>query len=94
MEIIRDTSGEIFNKDVVDTFVRKVAIYPLGISVKPSNGEQAIVIGNNIGNEGFNYKPIVRTEDGKKYDLLDENYKYLTIIPNMDTTGFVYNLSM
>lgn len=89
MEIIRDTSGEIFNKDV-----RKVTIYPLGASVKLSNGEQAIVIGNNIGNEGFNYRPIVRTEDGKKYDLLDENYKYLTIIPNMDTTGFVYNLSM
>lgn len=89
MEIIRDTSGEIFNKDV-----RKVTIYPLGASVKLSNGEQAIVIGNNIGNEGFNYRPIVTTEDGKKYDLLDENYKYLTIIPNMDTTGFVYNLSM
>lgn len=42
-----------------------MAIYPLGISVKLSNGEQAIVIGNNIGNEGFNYRSIVTTEDGK-----------------------------
>ena len=82
MEIIRDTSGQIFNKDIVDTFVKKVAIYPLGASVKLSNGEEGIIVGNNIGDEGFNYRPIVRTKAGIEYNLLDEKYKYLTIIPN------------
>ena len=82
MEIIRDSSTSIFDKQIVDTFVRKVAIYPIGSTVTLSTGEQAIVIKNNLGEEGFNYRPVVRTDDNIEYDLLDEKNRYITIVPD------------
>ena len=82
MEIIRDTSETLFDKDVVNTFLRKVPIYPDGALVFLSNGEEGIVIDNNIGETGLNYRPVIKTDNGNIYNLMDEKYKHLTIIPN------------
>lgn len=82
MEIIRDTSETLFDKDVVNTFLRKVPIYPDGALLFLSNGEEGIVIDNNIGETGLNYRPVIKTDNGNIYNLMDEKYKHLTIIPN------------
>jgi HD-GYP domain-containing protein (c-di-GMP phosphodiesterase class II) len=80
MEIIRDLSDDVFDKDIVNTFVRNVAIYPIGSEVTLSNGQRAIVVANNLGEEGFNYRPVVKTERGITYDLL--NNRDITIVPD------------
>jgi hypothetical protein len=82
MEIILGASGKAFDMKVVDVFLHYVAIYPIGIDVLLSNGEHAMVVGNNLGADGYNYRPIVQTEDGNVYNLMDKECRNLTIIPD------------
>lgn|SRR5574344_535789 len=80
MEMIRDLSGDVFDKNVVNTFVKNIAIYPLNSEVTLSNGKKGIVIANNLGENGFNYRPIVRTYDNNTYNLLIN--RDITIVPD------------
>lgn len=77
-EVILANSDILFDHDLVQTFISRVAIFPIGCTVKLSNGELAIVIKNNLGDGKFNYRPIVRTEDNVVYDLME--CQNLTII--------------
>ena len=85
MEMIRDLSGDVFDKNVVNAFVKNVAIYPIGSEVTLSNGEIGIVKSNNLGKEGFNYRPIVETSNGSTYNLLVN--RDITIVPD----NYVYD---
>ena len=46
MEFMMGASGTHFDFDIINIFIKKVAIYPLGTCVRLSNGEEGIVIEN------------------------------------------------
>lgn len=56
-EFIVAYSGELFDPELVQTFIRNVPLYPKGIMVKLSSGEKGIVTNANIGYIG---RPMVR----------------------------------
>jgi HD-GYP domain-containing protein (c-di-GMP phosphodiesterase class II) len=47
MEIIYTGSGTLYDKEKIEIFRDKVAIYPIGISVKLHTGEAGVVVGIN-----------------------------------------------
>lgn len=78
VEYIMGASGTIFNKEVVDAFVSKFALYPVGTQVKLSNGEIGIV----ASNEHNNLRPVIRLLNEKlNYPLIDlsDNKAYLNV---------------
>lgn len=79
IEYIMANNGQIFDPKVVKVFLKRVAPYPLGTIIKLSNGEKAIVIGNN---EECSTRPMVRNiETNTVYDLtFDTKLKNVTII--------------
>lgn len=79
IEYIMANNGQIFDPKLVKIFLRRVAPYPLGTILKLSNGERAIVIGNN---EECSTRPTVRNlENNTVYDLTyDKKLKNVTII--------------
>ncbi|MCS7234177.1 MAG: HD domain-containing protein [Synergistetes bacterium] len=57
IEIIRKGVGTLFDRDVVEAFLKNVAIYPVGSMVRLSTGEIAVV---SQTKRGFPDAPIVR----------------------------------
>ena len=65
-------------KEVVDAFVSKFALYPVGTQVKLSNGEVGII----ASNEHNNLRPVIRLLNEKlNYPLIDlsDNKAYLNV---------------
>lgn len=56
-EYIAAYSGEIFDPELAQTFVRSVPFYPKGVMVKLSAGDTGIVTNTNVGYIG---RPVVR----------------------------------
>lgn len=79
MEYIMGNGGSHFDPNIVKTFLRKVAPYPIGTTVKLSNGQSAIVIENF---EGWGTRPKVRIiETSVCIDLKsDANARNITIV--------------
>ena len=78
VEYIMGAAGTIFNKEVVDAFVSKFALYPVGTQVKLSNGEVGII----ASNEHNNLRPVIRLLNEKlNYPLIDlsDNKSYLNV---------------
>lgn len=76
IEYIMSQTGILFDKSVVDVFVRNFPVYPIGFVVKLTNGELAVV----ISNERNSMRPSVRTFDGTTIDLsADSNYRSVLI---------------
>lgn len=70
-EYISAYSGELFDPDFVQTFVRSVPFYPKGVSVKLNTGEIGIVTDSNIGYIGRTKLRICYGKNGievKPYD--------------------------
>jgi HD-GYP domain-containing protein (c-di-GMP phosphodiesterase class II) len=72
-EYIAAYSGELFDPELVQLFIRNIPFYPKGVMVKLSTGETGIVANTNIG---FIGRPIVRIcydrngcEVPKPYDI-------------------------
>ncbi len=57
MEYVMGGSGRLFDPNIVQQFVRKVALFPVGTSVKLSNGVIALVLENF---EGYAQRPKLR----------------------------------
>lgn len=57
-EILTQEAGRKLDFDLVSKFLKNIAVYPTGSSVLLSNGEQAIVKGQN---PSFPLRPVVRT---------------------------------
>ncbi len=75
------SSMTLFDPELVEVFVRKVAPYPVGTCVKLSNGLVGIVLENN---EELNMRPKVRIfQDGenmiKPYEIQLSDYEVLNI---------------
>ena len=68
LEYLVSNSGTQFDKDVVQTFIKYVAPYPVGAMVNLSNGKIATVYKNN-----FDYltRPVVKLEDGTVINLTE-----------------------
>jgi len=76
MEYIMSNVGNIFDKNIVGVFVRQFPFYPIGFTLKLSNGEIAVV----VSNEANPMRPKVRLQSGKDVDLgTDEHYRSILI---------------
>ncbi|MDR3544111.1 MAG: HD-GYP domain-containing protein [Desulfosporosinus sp.] len=77
-ELLMACAGDLFQKDLIITFLRHVAVYPIGSTVKLSTGELGVVIRQN---NSLPLRPVVRVYrdgDGKidfkarEYDLVKD----------------------
>ena len=73
VEFVMAGAGDLFDPELVATFVHEVPLYPTGVTVKLNTGEFGIV---SDGNVGFVGRPTIRicvSEDGRRvtnpYDL-------------------------
>ncbi len=83
IEYIMGNTGESFDPELVNIFVRKIAPYPVGTCVNLSNGMIAIVIENNKHNC---LRPKVRTINQTKeqvYDLYNDRSLFDITITGM-----------
>jgi putative nucleotidyltransferase with HDIG domain len=81
-EYLRDNCGTLFNKEIVDTFLKYTPIIPIGTSVVLSNGVNAIVSKHN---KDFPTRPsIIITSSGqlagREVDLTQKELQSLVII--------------
>jgi len=79
VEYLMANSGKLFDPELVKIFTSKVYPYPVGSSVKLSNGEVGLVIQNS---KEFCLRPtikIVSDHDSKIIDLINDK-KYLSVI--------------
>lgn len=82
MEYLMGSCGRLFDKRMVEAFMSYVPIYPRGISIRLSNGEEGIVIENS---RFRTLRPIVRLFNGTTYDLFgDESLRNVTILAARD----------
>mgnify|MGYP003290344643 CR=1 FL=1 len=80
IEYIMGNAGKQFDMDIVNVFTQKFPIYPIGLTVRLSNGEKAVV----VTNEHNSLRPIIRLFNEKLnnplIDLSDnKNYFNVTI---------------
>lgn len=78
-ELIRMASFGKLDKELVQSFVSVVGLYPVGTTIVLSNNEKAIVVGNT---KSHMTRPIVRLTNGEYIDLAEE--KNLTIVQVLD----------
>ena len=68
--------GTLFDKEIVDIFIREFPIYPVGFTLKLSNGAIVVVVSNDENA----MRPKVRRMDGKDINLaLDAAYRSVMI---------------
>lgn len=83
VEYLMGGCGIIFDKEVVDNFVKVVPIYPIGTEVRLSNGEIGVVIANKGNN---NLRPVVRIiRTGANLDLAQRENMSIAIFSSEST---------
>lgn len=76
IEYIMSNVETLFDKNIVETFVRQFPFYPAGFTLKLSNGEVVVV----VSNEGNSMRPRVRRMDRTNIDLaMDADYRSVLI---------------
>ncbi len=76
----------LFDKKIVEVFLRYVPLFPKGTAVKLSDGREAIIY-DNTGNR--NLRPILKTMDGRVLDLTSSENLNITIITGGQETQLV-----
>lgn len=71
----------MFDRNVVQAFLRYVPLFPMGTTVQLSDGREAIIF-DNTGNR--NLRPILKTMDGKILDLEASENLNITIITSTE----------
>ncbi|MGC7871444.1 HD-GYP domain-containing protein [Desulfosporosinus sp. SYSU MS00001] len=61
-EIVMANAGVRFRHELINVFLRHIAAYPTGYTVKLNNGETGVIVGQN---KGLPTRPIVRVFEGK-----------------------------
>lgn len=83
LEYLMGGCGTLFDQQVVRAFMDKVPVYPKGVTVLLSDGREAIVVENHLGNP---LRPTVRFFDGKDLNLNDPSVGMnITIINQVNT---------
>jgi len=76
IEYIMGNADKMFDPIVVKALAYKFPLYPVGLTLKLSNGEEAIVYSNEINS----MRPVIRTMKGKLVDLsTDPEYRSIII---------------
>ena len=76
IEYLMANVGSIFDKEIVEAFVKKFPMYPVGFTYRLSNGEAAVV----LSNEGNAMRPKVKLFKGNVVDLAtDPAYRSVLI---------------
>lgn len=76
-EYMMGACGILFDKEVVDAFLRYIPFFPRGSQVKLSDGKEGVI----LENEGIhNLRPMVRLMDGRIVDLTRREYLHLTVM--------------
>ena len=76
IEYIMGNADKMFDPIVVKALVYNFPLYPVGLTLRLSNGEEAIVYSNEINS----MRPVIRRMDGKLIDLsTDPDYRSITI---------------
>lgn len=75
IEFMMSKAGTMFNKELLEVFIKNIIPYPEGMLVKLSNEESAIVKKNN---KDFPTRPIVVTLKGEVINLLKHNEIVIT----------------
>lgn len=76
IDYIMGNVGTMFDKDVVEVFLKYFPIYPPAFTLRLSNGESCVV----VSNAGSAMRPIVRIFDGRTVDLgLEPAYRTVMI---------------
>lgn len=68
IEYLMSNVDTLFDKNVIDVFVRNFPVYPKGFTVKLTNGEIAVV----VSNEENSQRPVLRTLEGRTIHLATE----------------------
>lgn len=69
LEFIMSQVGKMFDENIVNTFIRVIEPFPVGMQVELSDGTQAIVIQSN---RGFIQRPKIRLiKTGEDIDLME-----------------------
>lgn len=69
IEYIMASGDEHFDAEIINVFLKKIAPYPVGISVELSNGEKGLVFRNN---PHYSLRPVIRLySDAHFIDLMD-----------------------
>lgn len=77
IEYIMGNVNKMFDEKVVDVFINKFPLYPIGVTLKLSNGENAVV----YSNEKSKIRPIIKTFNGEFIDLSNSiPYRSVTIV--------------
>jgi len=85
-EILVATAGVRFRHELIHIFLKYIAAYPTGYTVKLNNGETGVIVGQN---KGLPMRPIVRVFEGKinlkqvrvlEYDLVHERTLFINYI--------------
>ncbi len=72
IEVIYTGSGSLYDKEKIEVFRDKVAMYPIGVSVKLHSGEVGIVVGIN---PSCPQRPIIRIIEGEGGQALNAPYE-------------------
>lgn len=80
-EYLMGACDMMFDREVVQAFLRYVPLFPMGTTVRLSDGRDAIIY-DNTGNR--NLRPILKTMDGEILDLESPNNLNITIITSTD----------
>lgn len=76
IEYIMANAGKLFDREIVNMFIKCFPFYPVGITLQLSNGEMAVVMDNRQNP----MRPMLRTMDGRTVDLAeDAGYRSVTI---------------
>lgn len=68
IEYIMSHAGTLFDKNIVEIFIKRFPIYPVGFTYRLSNQEIAVIVNNEINP----MRPIIRTMEGKDINLAEE----------------------
>lgn len=66
LEFLMAHAGSMFDKTIIEAFIKHIAPYPVGTSIVLSTGQKALVIKNN---EEFLTRPIVKLDNGTVINL-------------------------
>lgn len=92
IESIYAGSGTLFSKNMIELFRDKIAIYPLGVSVKLNTGEVGVVVDIN---SAFPQRPVIRVlRDADGTDLaapheIDLSKKLTVMITGVDVLNSI-----
>ncbi|MHB8072253.1 HD-GYP domain-containing protein [Desulfosporosinus fructosivorans] len=85
-EILMANAGVRFRQELIHIFLKYIAAYPTGYTVKLNNGETGVIVGQN---KGLPTRPIVRIFNGKinrkqvrviEYNLVEERTLFVEYI--------------